>query len=449
MLYAKILFGGMKLNKSIKKRKKLDWSELIVAAKSLGKKNVVLIIIFYACMNYSCYYKNGFRGLLIMDDYGISATVYGTMISVFLICGMLMRTPTGAVIDKFRKNIKPIFIISSIIKGSVALVYLYARTTTMVWIAFIMDGFLWSFVGVLPFALLATFVDRRIVGTAFSLCEGISFIVGSSARGLGAKMFTALGPTIPSYISFGIQLLGVLAICFFDNKKIVEEAEISAKEKRILETKKDSKVHKNKTSFLRSVFGIFSLAALPFAILNGAQYILYQIDASFLPYYAEKMSFDYLTSATLGGAILGVIGVVIGVFCDIVNPVYFVLVAFTGQMAAPFILAKATTSSMFGIAVMVYYLTNCYYMPMSILAVRNSLNAEQGKVQGTLLFFMDFFSIIGNMLLGRSIDSKGYSFTFQWLGFLGIVLLIAFVILMIHLNKKEKRHYEVVTNKTI
>ena len=110
-----------------------------------------------------------------MDDHGISATVYGTMISVFLICGLIMRTPGGAIIDKFRGNIKPIFIISSILKGAVSLVYLYADSTATVYLAFILDGFLWSFVGIFPYALLATFVDRRIVGTAFALCEGISF----------------------------------------------------------------------------------------------------------------------------------------------------------------------------------------------------------------------------------------------------------------------------------
>ena len=101
-------------------QKKLDFSELKTAARSLGNRNVILLIIFYACMNYSCYYKNGFRGLLVMDDHGISATVYGSMISIFLICGLLMRTPGGAIIDKFRANIKPIFIVASIIKGASA-----------------------------------------------------------------------------------------------------------------------------------------------------------------------------------------------------------------------------------------------------------------------------------------------------------------------------------------
>ena len=55
-----------------------------------------------------------------------------------------------------------------------------------------------------------------------------------------------------------------------------------------------------------------------------------------------------------------------------------------------------------------------------------------------MLFFMDFFSIIANILLGMSIDAKGYQFTFMWLGYLGIVLLVAFIILFIYLQKKEK-----------
>ena len=215
------------MSESTAVRKKADFSSLKTAARSLGNRNVILLIIFYSCMNYSCYYKNGFRGLLVMDDHGISATVYGTMISVFLICGLIIRTPGGAIIDRFRGNIKPIFIISSILKGGCALAYLYANSTATMYLAFILDGFLWSFVGVFPYALLATFVDRRIVGTAFALCEGISFIVGSSARGLGAKMFTELGATIPTYISFGIQLVGVAAIFFFDNEKLKESAGLS------------------------------------------------------------------------------------------------------------------------------------------------------------------------------------------------------------------------------
>ena len=184
---------------------------------------------------------------------------------------------------------------------------------------------------------------------------------------------------------------------------------------------------------------MFSVAALPFAILNGAQYIVYQIDSSFLPYYAEKMSFDYLTPATTGGIIVGIIGIVIGILCDVVKPGYFVIFAFTGQMLFPFILASAETSAMFGAAVMMYYVTNCYYMPLQIMAVRNSKNTEQGRVNGTMLFFMDFFSIIANILLGYSVDNKGYTFTFTWLGYLGIVLLLAFILLFIYLQKKEKK----------
>ena len=418
-------------------KKKLDFSELKTAARSLGNRNVILLIIFYACMNYSCYYKNGFRGLLVMDDHGISATVYGSMISIFLICGLLMRTPGGAIIDKFRANIKPIFIVASIIKGASALLYLYTTATTMMYAAFIIDGLLWSFVGIFPYALLATFVDRKIVGTAFALCEGISFIVGSSARGLGAKMFTEMGATIPTYISFGIQLVGVIAIFFFDNERLKESAEEKRTEEK--NTPSADTLPVKQDNPLKKLFAMFSVAALPFAILNGAQYIVYQIDSSFLPYYAEKMSFDYLTPATTGGIIVGIIGIVIGILCDVVKPGYFVIFAFTGQMLFPFILASAETSAMFGAAVMMYYVTNCYYMPLQIMAVRNSKNTEQGRVNGTMLFFMDFFSIIANILLGYSVDNKGYTFTFTWLGYLGIVLLLAFILLFIYLQKKEKK----------
>ncbi len=377
------------MSESTAVRKKADFSSLKTAARSLGSRNVILLIIFYSCMNYSCYYKNGFRGLLVMDDHGISATVYGTMISVFLICGLIMRTPGGAIIDRFRGNIKPIFIISSILKGGCALAYLYANSTATMYLAFILDGFLWSFVGVFPYALLATFVDRRIVGTAFALCEGISFIVGSSARGLGAKMFTELGVTIPTYISFGIQLVGVAAIFFFDNEKLKESAGLRRTEENRLQPQNQEK---SSASLLKKVLGMFSVAALPFAILNGAQYIVYQIDGSFLPYYAEKMAFDYLTPATVGGMIVGFIGIVIGILCDVIKPGYFVIFAFTGQM----------------------------------------------------LFFMDFFSIIANVLLGYSVDAKGYHFTFVWLGYLGIVLLAAFILLFLYLQKKEKRQNKAV-----
>ena len=38
-------------------------------------------------------------------------------------------------------------------------------------------------------------------------------------------MFTEMGATIPTYISFGIQLVGVIAIFFFDNERLKESAE--------------------------------------------------------------------------------------------------------------------------------------------------------------------------------------------------------------------------------
>ena len=226
----------------------------------------------------------------------------------------------------------------------------------MMYAAFIIDGLLWSFVGIFPYALLATFVDRKIVGTAFALCEGISFIVGSSARGLGAKMFTEMGATIPTYISFGIQLVGVIAIFFFDNERLKESAEEKRTEEK--NTPSADTLPVKQDNPLKKLIAMFSVAALPFAILNGAQYIVYQIDSSFLPYYAEKMSFDYLTPATTGGIIVGIIGIVIGILCDVVKPGYFVIFAFTGQMLFPFILASAETSAMFGAAVMMFFLAD-------------------------------------------------------------------------------------------
>lgn len=417
---------------------KFNWTELKSGLATLLRRNVVLIILFNTLNMYATFFKNGYRSMLVIDYNGMPATLLGLLTTIFLIVGMLVRTPSGAIVDKMRKNIKYVLIFAIVLKSCMPFVYYFAHSRLTLGIAFVLDGVVWAFAAVVPPALLAIFVDRKAVGSGMAIMEGLWVIATASARGLAANMFVTNGPFMPTLVAAGLQFLCIFLVMGMDNKVIREgvEKQQQAKAERAGGEKLPDQPGK-KNGKAKGLAGI-SLIALPFAIVNALPYFMVNMDNSFNAVYAASMNFDYLTPATIGGSIAGVLNVIIGFACDFINPVFIILAALLGQAAAPFILAGAATSGAFGAGILCYYMTKCFSLPIKVLAIRKAPKGQEGAVTGTIMMFQDLVSIVSSTVCGLVIDKMGYSGAYTVVGCISVLAVGVFTVIMLILPRMHK-----------
>lgn len=406
----------------------MDLSGVKQGFKTLLSRNALLIVAFYILNMYSTYFKNGYRSLIVLNEAEQTATILGTLISVFLITGLLTRGPAGRAIDKMGDKLKMLVIIISVLKAFSCVLYRYTTTIATLYISFILDGVVWAFIGVAAPALLAKSVDKKAMGSAYAIFEGLMTIITASARSLGGKFFNDYGNSSRCvWIAFGIQMAAVLLVIFLDGKKLMQN---------VAPIKNKIKESKTKKGFL-SLFGL-SMAALPFAVMVGSQYFVYNMESNFAVPYAAEMGLDYVTPATLGGTIYGILGIVMGFVCDFVSPMVLVIIAFVGQAGAMFVLGSAATQSVFAAGILIFYTTRFYLFPLRIVALKEAPSSESGSVMGTMLFAQDLISIIAATVLGFFIDKVGYSATFTGLGVWGSLAVVFAIFYAIKINKRHK-----------
>ena len=411
---------------------KFSWREVGSGFKTVVSRNALLIMGFYTLNMYSTYFKNGFRSLAVLNEVGLSATILGMLTSFFLIIGLVTRTPAGTLVDRRQDKVKGILIVASVLKAISCLMYTYLNNEVGMWISFFFDGVVWSFVGVASPALLAKSVDKKAMGSAYAIFEGGMTVITASARPLGAELFNRFGASlVPAWIAFGIQIVSVVLVLAMDGSKF--QKNVNEIQEKVAE-KSAEKKHSKRRSFLG-----LSMVALPLALLNGAQYIMYNMDANFMPDFANSLGLDYLGPATLGGTIFGVLSIVVGFVCDFMNPAVLIVVSFAGQAVAPFLLATAHEQGAFSTAIMIYFITRYYTMPLKIMAMKRAPASEQGAVSGTILFGQDLFSIVATTLCGAMIDNIGYSSTFYFLAALGAALLVIFIVYAVRDHARTKR----------
>lgn len=410
---------------------KFDWQDVIRGFKTILSRNALLIMAFYILNQYSTYFKNGFRSLLVLEDVGLPATVLGLMISMFLAVGMFTRSPSGSICDKRQDKLKTILIIVGVLKAFSCLLYIILKNEIGMWICFFFDAIVWSFTTVAAPAVLAKSVDKKAMGSAYAMFMGLQMVAVASARPLGAKLFGMMGAVPPTLIAAGIQLLAVLCVLFMDGEKLAQG--FSAEEQApTLEKSVDQKAIARRNT----IMGI-CLVALPISIANGLQMVSYQMDSGYGPAYANVIGLDYTVAASIGGSITGVVGIIVGFLCDFMNPYIPLLISFLGQAIAPFMIGSATTQSAYSLALLVFFCTKFYEIPVRIVAMKSVSMHEQGAAQGTVLLVMDLFSIICSTLCGAMIDQFGYRQAWINTGIVGVAALVVLVVIAL-LDKKKR-----------
>ena len=219
-------------------------------------------------------------------------------------------------------------------------------------------------------------------------------VITASARPLGAELFNRFGASlVPAWIAFGIQIVSVVLVLAMDGSKF--QKNVNEIQEKVAE-KSAEKKHSKRRSFLG-----LSMVALPLALLNGAQYIMYNMDANFMPDFAQLARPRLPRPATLGGTIFGVLSIVVGFVCDFMNPAVLIVVSFAGsRRALP--AGHGHEQGAFSTAIMIYFITAYYTMPLKIMAMKRAPASEQGAVSGTILFGQDLFSIVATTALRRN-----------------------------------------------
>ena len=154
-------------------------------------------------------------------------------------------------------------------------------------------------------------------------------MVSSYPRGWGVTCFNSFGFETTTWITFAAGLLLLPLIAALDNKKLQESYAVGAS--RRLPDRAAAQTETKKKGLL----GNICLTALPLALLTGCTYFLQTLITTYGPVYATNNGFDWATGTAIGGTIAGVITVLIGFLCDIVNPFALVVVAFTCHLASP------------------------------------------------------------------------------------------------------------------
>lgn len=395
-------------------KQKFNWAEFAKALRSLWARNPILIIIIYSLNQYGNNMKNGFRTLVGVKDVGLTPSLIGFALSVFMITGLLARAPSGAIADTMRSRLKALLAAAFVLKGVCWLGFTVVHTAPEYYALFCADAVIWSFTGTILPALLAVSIDRRAMGSGLALMMGICNIVVASARSVGISLYNEHGILAATLVAGATGLATAVVAMLLDTSKLKDDG---APQKGPAPQKK------------KGLFAGLSVQMLPFALVAAMPIVLFNAESNFFQVYAESSGFEYLSATTFGGTIYGILSIAVGFLCDIINPALLIVIALIGQAAAPLIWANATSSAMLGVGIVIYYSTRYFGTAFRVLGMKAVSRAEQGAMSATLLLCNDLFSVCCTSVLGVAITNVGYKSTFDGLFVWQILAVVLFVVL--------------------
>ncbi len=395
-------------------KEKFSWKGYLAGLKSLLARNPILIIIIYSLNQYGNNMKNGFRTLVATKMLGLSPTVVGFALSVFLITGLVFRTPAGAITDTLRSKLKPIIVVSFVLKGLIWIGFNFITNTVGYYILFFLDGVIWSFTGTMLPALMAISIDRRAMGSGYALMMGICNIVSASARSVGISLFNEKGLMTATLVAAATGILTALVACCLDTKKVAGTPAPGAG------APKPKK---------KGILAGISVSMIPFCIVAAMPIVLFNAESNFSQMYFNELGFDFLTPTTIGGTIYGVLSIAIGILCDIMNPAILITIGLLGQVVAPIMWADSASPALMSAGLIIYYSTRYYGTAFRVLGMKAVSRSEQGAMSATMLLFNDIFSVACTSIIGVVVTAIGYEKMFLSLAVWCGISTVGFVIL--------------------
>ena len=190
-----------------KKTSKLD-------LKNVLSRNVILIMLIHFTQQCGAAMVNSVQGQL-GKSLGLSATVIGVAATLYTFVGIFCRSPGSSLVEKF--DIKKALVALFSLRVLASVIQAFASTTVLYFLARVLTGIGWSMAGVALAAAMGILVDKRLLGTFYSLYLALSFFGKNLFRPIAINMFAEHGTFLPSIIAAGLFAICILLALLFDS----------------------------------------------------------------------------------------------------------------------------------------------------------------------------------------------------------------------------------------
>ena len=401
--------------------------------KSLLQKNVILILLITFTHMFSNAMLSFTTGML-GQSLGISATVIALIASAYTATGLIMRVPSGALCDGANK--KRVLLLALIVKNIAIILFAMANAAGLYAASRILIGISWSFLGVAQSALLLSIVDKKVLGTAFSLSAAVQTLAVTFSRPIAISLFKSVGQSKFGMIVLAISLSSFVFALLLDEKKMTTPETTKTAGSAANNTTKA--VQTKRFSLLKG----FSIKVLPIALIYAIAYMAFQCDNLYLPGHAENLGLDITAALAISAVIQTVLQFAIGPICDIINPAIVSSISLLAYAAGIMLEGCATTSSVMTIGVILFSIGVKGVTATRIMAIKMVSQKEQGAVQATNYIVQDLWVSVSTPVIGLLVDYMSTRMAFVVSGCAPLLALVILFIVLTHYKKKNAKEQE-------
>ena len=390
--------------------------EYLSGLKSLLAPNAILIILFNCTNQYGNYMASGIIGKFALNTLNVSAAAVGICASIYSLGGMLFRGPSGKLVDE--RDPKRVLLLALCIKMLTFALYGFIPEGSVVLLGIVrfVHGVTWSFIGVCGPAMITLYIDRAAIGSAYALFLGIQQIVTGSARAVSITAMSRFGPTAAFLICAAETLVPILFVSLMQPK-----AKAQAVRRKAEKPKAEGAPAPRKGSMV-------CWRLVPLCLMSSLPMMTYAAENTFLPALCESRGLEYLATLTMATSLSGVVSVIVGILCDIVDPYILCIFTLLTNGLGLFLIGRAGSTGLLTAAFFLYYtFGKSFNAPFTVQGMKSIRQDEAGSFSGTNLFIDDLFTLISGSATGILANLYGLGTSFQIIGLLpllGVVLML-------------------------
>ncbi len=384
--------------------------------KSLLSANALLIILFNSTNQYGNTMVSGIMGRYALEVLNISTVAVGVCASLYSLGGLLFRAPSGKLVD--RTDPRRILMCALAAKLLVFIGYVLIPPENAVLFGLVrfVHGVTWSFIGVCGPAMLAIYIDRAAIGSAYALFLGIQQIVVSSAKAASISLMDSCGATTAYLVCAAETLIPILLVSLM--------RPIGRRSGGGTRTDPAAGGAGGKAR------GFICWRLVPLCLISSLPMMTYAAESNFLPALCEMRELEYLGTLTAATGLSGVISVLVGILCDIVNPYALCILTLLFNGLGLFLIGGAQTSAEMAAALLLYYgLGKSFNAPFTVMGMKSIRPEEAGSFSGTNLFIDDLFTLLAGSVAGFIGGTYGLGASFRVIGCLplaGVAIMVLF-----------------------
>ena len=403
-----------------KKTSKLD-------LKNVLSRNVILIMLIHFTQQCGAAMVNSVQGQL-GKSLGLSATVIGVAATLYTFVGIFCRSPGSSLVEKF--DLKKALVALFSLRVLASVIQAFASTTVLYVLARVLTGIGWSMAGVALAAAMGILVDKRLLGTFYSLYLALSFFGRNLFRPIAINMFAEHGTFLPSIIAAGLFAICILLALLFDsNDEKLTMVKTAALEKA---------AGKKKTF---NPFAGINVLAIPLCAVVATAIATFKVEDLYTPIMCEEIGIDMTTALAVAAVITSVAMFTFGVLCDVINPKIITVVTLACTAVGTIMMARAQNQTDFLIYYTLYAIGNRWDIPFLMMLLKKAGKAAYPSLTATLLIFQDIWSAISTTVFGFIVERAGYQMTYLLAGLLPVIGIVVILTVSNPVLEKIQKTY--------